>query len=402
VVRATVKDRGVLQRNRIFAERLVSGGNPYEDGLHAPYPLAWALFHSAFLWMPERVERAVWATLQIALAGTVLALLVRILLESVPSMAPRVPWILAAALVVTSRYWLRDLAGGGSNLLILSLSFFGLYAYLRGREAAGAVPLGLACALKLTPLLFVPYLFLKRSPRFALLTTGCAAAFFLAPALVIGPERFGTITVEWARGVFGFLAKENLTAPGSDIIPFEWMNQSLRNALFRYLTECDHPHPLYVHGLHLSPQAATAIGRAAILALVGVSAWCLRRPRPRAHPIRFLAEVAWVYLLLLLLSPITWRAHFVASIPAVFLLCAHGLARSPGSRFSLAIVAIAFLLGGGTSEFFWGKEGKDLLQAYFPVTVSGLVLLAGLAPLLSGRSRFPGPIPPGDPSPPDD
>jgi hypothetical protein len=387
VVRATVKDRGVLQRNRIFAERLLDGTDPYEGGLHTPYPMSWAMFHAAFLWMPERVERAVWAAMQIGCLALVLRLLDRTLLERVPSLATRRAWILFLTLLVTSRFWIRDMAGGGSNLLILALSFLGAHLFLRGRRLLGALPLGLACALKLTPVLFVPYFLLKRRPAFAAAILGFAAFFFLSPVLVLGPDRFFDFGSRWAQGVLGFLAKEDLTGPESAIIPFEWMNQSLRNALFRYLTECEFPHPLYVHFLRLPRETAAWVIRAVLVALAIAAAWALRRPEPRRDPVRYLAEISSIYLLILLLSPITWRAHYVLSVPAVALLAAHSLSGGPGHRASGILLGIVFLLGGGTSEFFWGDAGKELLQTYYPVTVAGLLLLAGSARLVAEGTR---------------
>lgn len=403
VARATARDRGVIVRNRIFAERLVAGTDPYEGGLHTPYPLTWALIHAALLPLPLEVARALWCSGQILLLVLVTLALDRIAARHVRDYPRRRGWILAAALVLTSRFWLRDMAGGGSNLLIFSLAFFGCLGAIHGRPVLGAASLGLAGALKLTPLLFLPYFVLRRRPGFALRSAAFAGLFLVLPAVVLGPETYAQITERWARGVLGFLAKDDLGGPDAAIIPFEWMNQSLRNALFRFLTPIELDHPWYVNVGRLSPEVATWIIRAVSFLLLAFSTVLLSRREPRG---RFtdIARVGFVFVLMLLLSPISWRAHFVSLLPAVFVLSVHALCGERRRILSQVTLVAFLLLGPGTNETFWGKEGKNVLQAYYTVTVGTLALLLPLAivirrpRLVTGEPGPPGPSPPSAPA----
>jgi len=384
VVRAVRKEEGVIIRNRIFAERLVCGVDPYHDGLHAPYPLAWGMFHASLSWMPLPVERAVWALGQVGALILISWICLAMLRSRYPPLADRWEWVVVLALIFTSRYWIRDTAGGGGNSILLAMGLAGIYLHSRRQTIGGAALVGLACALKLTSLLFLPYFLWRRQWRMAVWSGVFAALLMLSPALVTGWERYCEISWRWGMGVLGFLGEQDLGGAGPKFVPFEWMNQSLRNALFRFCTEIEHPHPFYVTFLRLDPATATAVARAIQAALLLGCALVMRRAAPgrqlASDPARMLAEVAMVYLLMLLLSPITWRAHHIAELPAAFLLITQVMSTRDESRRHLAgLLVVAFLLGSGMSQELWGKSMKDLLQAYYTVTFSCLLLVAGLS-----------------------
>lgn len=400
IVRAATKDRGVLLRNRIFAERLLDGTDPYEGGLHTPYPLTWALFHSSLLFLPVTLERIVWCAGQIALLAALILALTRATRAQAPRSKRREMWIVALALILTSRFWIRDMAGGGSNLLIAGLTMFGCiiaYRTCRHRRLLGGALVGLACALKLTPLLFLPFFVLARRTGLALVSAAFAAAFLAAPALVIGIDRYVEISGRWLGGVVGFLGQNDLTGDAGAIIPFEWMNQSLRNAVFRFTTSLEPPHPAYRDLLQLSATTATWIYRGLALALLGASAWILRpgdrnadaaESVRRDDPVGWFGRCAWVFLLMLLLSPISWRAHFVSTLPAIFLISLHAFAGNRGRGLSITVLVLFALLAPGTNETFWGKDGKMLLQAHYTVTLATLVLLPALAWIIRHPQAF--------------
>ncbi len=387
----------MLVRNRIFAERLVDGTDPYEDGLHAPYPLTWALFHSAFLWMPVPVERAVWCAAQLALLALWLAALDRAARTTFTlDRRTRIRLLLVAA-VLTSRFWLRDMAGGGSNLVVTSLAFFGTMYVFRGHSVRGALALGASCALKLTPFLFLPYLAVRRRLGSTAVTALVAGALLLAPALVMGIDRYVDTTREWSEGVFRFLGQSDLEEDSGHIIPFEWMNQSLRNAVFRYLTDVEYDHPWYRQGLGLPEGVATWIFRALALGLLAISAWVLgHRSRDGVQPrsedpeaaIREIARIGWVFILMLLLSPISWRAHYVSTIPAIYVVAVHAWVGMRGRYASRIVLVLFFLLASATNETFWGKGGKALLQAHYTVTIATLLLLPQLARIVLDPRAF--------------
>lgn len=395
IVRATVEDRGVIVRNRIFAERLVEGTDPYEGGLHTPYPLAWALFHATFLPLPLAAARALWCAGQIGLLIAMCTVLYRCARDSIPEVRERATSILVITVLVTSRFWLRDMAGGGSNLLIAGLSLLGVLAIYRRQVARGAISLGLAIALKLTPVLFLPFLALQRRLRAAVATGVVALLISIAPAFVLGFEAWSEIAADWLGGVLRFLGQDDLTGAEGAIIPFEWMNQSLRNAMFRYLTELPPPHPLYRDVLTLSPEAATWIFRATAALLLAVSAIVLRPRRDgEDDPLRFAGKCGWIFVLMLLLSPISWRAHYVATIPALFVLAVHARVGDRGRIVSIALLVQYFLLVGGTNQELWGKDGKMLFQSYYTVTIATLAILPGLARVILDPRAFPRTRPP--------
>ena len=160
VYRATRKEHGALERNRIFAERVVSGEDPYSTPVHAPYPPSYGLVMSPLLLLPLFGARIAWALLQLLMLAVLWRICLRWWQEA---LGPRGPplWVPALALLLAARYVLRDMAGGGGNLVFGTLV---LLACLRPGEPPGSdrrpltgIGLGLVLAAKPTPVLFLPF-----------------------------------------------------------------------------------------------------------------------------------------------------------------------------------------------------------------------------------------------------
>jgi len=213
---------------------------------------------------------------------------------------------------------------GQVNLLLLVL----VCSDLRNHRFSG-VGIGLAAAIKLTPVVFIGYLILSRQYRQAATAIGAAAGATVL-ALLIAPDasiEFWTDAV-WDTGRIGKL--------------YYVSNQSLRGVVARL----DAPPPLWL----------TAV------ALV-VAYWCWwvgsRKPEP-------LLGFAVTGVIACLVSPVTWVHHLVWLIPGVFLLLDRAL-RTPGPeprrrRVGLLFAGFAVM----SSSLVWAWWAHPLGWGSFP------------------------------------
>ncbi len=376
VVRAGIRDRGVIIDHLEFGRRLLLGLDlyaPYLDPkpLHAPYPPSFGLLTAPFWLLGERIGRFAWVALQVVALGWVGAWLAARLRDARPALARAMPWILLLTLLVGGRYVLRDTHGGGGNSFNLAAAIGAIALAGSGRPRAAGWLLGFALATKPTQVLFVPLLALLGFRRAALHAVLATAAFLL---LAFAIHRFDP--APWQRWLEGTLAYLRLPDPFAEpafgFPPFTWMNQSLRCMAARYLGDVPPPLaaevPGFIPGLGLAPHLVTTISRAlnlALLAVTGLLLWRRRREADIALP-----ATAAVLALSLLLSPISWKAHHVALLPTLFLLSASAIQRRRGAILGLAL----YTLGCVAGEELTGKELKNLQQSLYLVTLGTLAL----------------------------
>jgi len=403
VARAARKEAGVLLRNQEWGARFAAGGDPYFDPavghrVHGPYPPSFALVAVPLSTLPTRAARVVWATAQIGALGALLALLRGRLRRHWPDLAPHGPMVFGLALLLASRYVLRDMAGGGGNLLYVTLALAGLELGLdrrAGRAALAGVPLALGLLAKPNLVLLAAF-WAARGRWRPLAATAVAAAFLAAvPALAHGPRGYAALWERWSRDVAAYAALDDLHA--SALVPDgmpaaeNGMNQSLREAVHRVLRPPGDSGAPDVSVLTTSPRTATWIARGLALALLGAGLLGARRVAREDEDggrAEWLAALAFLPLSLLL-SPITWKAHHAALLPLFGALVA--LALAPGARRrGLGVALVAYYLACDlASRELLGKPADVLLQTLAVVTWADVALFLGTLALAGAFRRTP-------------
>jgi alpha-1,2-mannosyltransferase len=261
--------------------------HPFPDPTLRPayiYPPVFALLVAPLGLLPDPVASFDWLLIgQAALAGAVVIVVRR--------WRPR-GWALTALLCATLTFyplWV-DAVQGQANLLILFLVTAGIVGILDGRPRAGAA-LGVAAALKLTPVLLLVWLLVDRRFRASAwmlagmaAMTGLGALFRFSDTLVF----FGQVMPALAGGTAYYA------------------NQSLAGMVRRILT----PNP-YTQPWVVVPWAFLLI---ALLAL-GLTGWWFWRTRGQSPLVRSFAFIP----LLPLLSAVTWPHHLVILLPVIWL-----------------------------------------------------------------------------------
>lgn len=381
VARAARKDAGVLVNNQNFGERFLDSGDPYlvvETGerQHGPYPPSYVLVCVPLSALPTPVARVAWALLQCGALVWVFLLTRRRLAELWPRAAPHASVVFAGAVLLVSRFLLRDMAAGGGNLLYATLTLTGLDLAERGRERRAGLAVALGLVAKPNLGLFLVFFALRRRWRALGSALLCGALLYSLPALHVGAERYTELTLRWAGDVARFAALEELHDPA--VVPNglplceNAMNQSLREAVFRLLRPSVEEGVADTSLVEASPAAAAWAARLASLALL---AWgCVVALRARSGRAIWLAGCAF-FPLSLLLSPITWKAHCVALLPLFVVLLAEASERRRWPLLA-GFFAVYYLVCDLANEELLGKGSKTLLQALSVVTWGNLALLA--------------------------
>jgi glycosyl transferase family 87 len=212
------------------------------------------------------------------------------------SRPPRPPWRLGAtlgvsALALATEPVQQTLALGQVNLLLMLLIVADLLLVPAGRKRWWqGLGIGIAAGVKLTPLIFIPYLLLTRRYRQAA-TAGAAFAATVAVGYAILPRDSGTY---WAHGLF--LKANRIVFLGTR------GNQSLRGVLTRLAGS-------------VSSGTWPWIAAAVLVVVAGLAAAVLlyRAGQP-------VAGMLACALTGLLVSPLSWDHHWVWVAPGLALL----------------------------------------------------------------------------------
>ena len=376
VVRTAIRDRGVIIDHIEFGRRLFAGADlyaPYLDPkpLHPVYPPSFGLLTGPFALLPDTLARAGWGVLQVLALAWIGTYLARWLQRELPELEHRVHAILALSAVLASRYILRDTHGGGGNLINCALVLLAIHRADQGRPLSSALALGFSLATKPTAVLFVPLLMLFGHVRAALGALGVAATLLTGTLLLNGHGLDPLAT--WWHGTQAYGAMVDLfETPAGGFPPFSWMNQCVRCAIARYLGTVPEAFtglvPGYVPGLGLSATATTRIRHATTAVVLALTFSAAFRDRSLSH--RRVPTIGALFAASLLLSPISWKAHHVALIPAMFLLA---IAMVRGVRAAW-VLAVAYALACVLGEEIVGKSFKNIQQSCYFVTAGTFVL----------------------------
>ncbi len=220
-------------------------------------------------------------------------------------------WLMLA-IGVAGALWLEPVTttlGFGQISVVLALLILADLSRPETARTKGAL-IGIAAGLKLTPLIFVPYLLLSRRFRAAFVALVAFAATIML-AFAIAPAD--------ASRYWGHLFLESKHVGGC-CTP---SNQSLRGAIL---------------ALNPSFSAAPLIGLSAIVGVVGITL-AVRASRRGDEAMGF----SLCALTGLLASPVSWTHHWVLAAPALLIFAARAYRRR--SMRGLAISAGLLLVG---------------------------------------------------------
>jgi alpha-1,2-mannosyltransferase len=331
-----------------------------KHGLGFTYPPFAVLLFLCLRWLPVRGDELAVTIINLALVAVIAHVSLRLRRSHAErERAPRryarrrrtviaAGWLIAAV-ALWAEPITTTLGYGQIDLLITACVVVDLVYGERSR--AGGLGIGLAAALKLTPLVFIPYLALTGRGWMA---ARALAAFLvsIAVALLVIP---GDATTYWFGGKFMDLSRVTGANPHAGAGA---ANQSLRGALLRILPGTSHLTLIWL----LASVAVAALGL-----LLAVRA--ARR-----------GDEAWGFMLValtgLLICPVSWTHHWtIAAAGAIALL---GSRRRPALTALKAAAAIAFV-AGSSAIWFVIRLGPEPHLGATGLLLGNLYVFIGLA-----------------------
>jgi len=339
--------------------RVLMGGSA---GMHFTYPPFAALIFVPFGWLPVRAGQVIWCLLNLAALFAVAALSIR---AARPQWSRRTACAIAAlSLLPALRLNPADLtvALGQVNIVIVLLVLADLTCVLRlgSRQLPRGIGVGIAAAVKLTPLIFIPFLLLTRQFRAAAVASGTFGVCSLVTFAVTPHSSW----LYWSTEIFDDRRSGNLRYIS---------DQNLASALQRFAG---------------GPVAPLLVGLLTVLFACGglaLAVWAYRTSSA-------LLAICVCAATGLIVSPVSWVHHYVWVVPLLAWL-ALARDRPPGGPWWA--LGLAVLLWA--APVWWvpdlqtGYGGPLVLLAgnsYFLAIVAFLVLTAAL---LARRTRSRGP-----------
>lgn len=326
-----------------------------------PYPPSAAAVHAASAVFPFPVSAAVWLALTGLAAGACYLTLARVLgLHRRPGLLVLLP----LAHLVVAYYFQWDMRSVNCNLIVLAAVLFGCAALAAGRDTAAGLWFALAVALKVFPVLVLPYLAWTR--RWKAFAWACAFSlvFWVAvPAVLFGFDGFRDVYGGWV----GELTRA--TDPGTKD------NHPILISLDKAARHAASGDAALAKGIALAVCAAWVI-----VGLAGAAACWGKRERD--------AVSIFVHVSLLVLGPVAVSPYLEAYhlvplvVPALVLLVVAADPRRPVPV--RAVAAVGFALGIVARKVYGPWPLRGLV-----VNAQALILCGTAVWVTWARSRVP-------------
>lgn len=356
------------------AREILAGRDPYQNSIGAwtPYvypPLLAELIIPIAL-LPLPFAAYVWFVinaLSIAAAAWMSAGLAARRRPDLSSLRPQLSIALFAVLMIV-RFVFDNFTLGQVNPLVSALVVAHIYSYVRNRKQISMLALVAAISIKLTPAILLAYHLSRLRLRFSAACLALLAAITVASFLPMRSEAtnaFGVFFNRTLKNEQGY----NLADAG---------NQSLRGAVARIGDTTNHKtDPDDSHSRSLI--SGVSLWLSAILLLAAIVS-AVRAPNE-------LSAIAPFVCCIVLLSPLSWKAHFVLLILPLASLIALLRDSNRLRRLSIAIsLAAVFALFNVTSPRLIGLEAAEWSDAHSLVFGGALLIfLASVADALGRK-----------------
>ncbi|GAB2961031.1 membrane protein [Amycolatopsis acidiphila] len=358
-------------------------GDPLYDASTLPPEPWWALLPftypptAALLFVPLAIvpTQVAWGVLT-AVSVLAMALVIRVAIGSLPkpvaggarwwSSPARATLVFSVVLLGLEPVW-RTIFLGQINLILMALVVLDVLVVTSRGGRGGGIMVGVAAAVKLTPLIFVVHLFLtgKRADAVRALVTFLGLQLLMLLLIPGDTIRYWTKTIS-DTGRIG---------------PVHWAGNQSLNGLMNRVTD-------------LAPWASkAAIGISALLAIPAI--WFMLRFHRRGQALAALLVSAFFALLA---SPISWSHHWVWAVPLIVLLISRLPQTTPatawrrwlgtGAVIAVFISCVLLVLPNGRNiELHWKFWQGVLGNAYILMPLVLAVVLVTRWALLRKHRR---------------
>jgi alpha-1,2-mannosyltransferase len=330
-----------------FAAREVAAGrDPYQNSLGSwntyLYPPLLAEMIVPLAMLPLPAAAYLWFLINVGSVAAAAWMAASLAAKDALIARDKRPLVAVAAVILIARFVLDNLHLGQVNNLVAALSVAHLYFYAKRRPFASAAALALAVSIKLTPAILIVYQIAKLRLKLVSLCIAMLALLTVASIVPFGqraPDAFKAFVDRTIRNEQGF----DLAYSG---------NQSLRGALLRLGVDSGAAPGRGSDDKARQPVGLLMLFLAAIMLALSVLTALGERAEIRA--------VAPFFCCMVLLSPLSWKAHFVGLILPLACLAARATSKeSAHARLIAAALTAAFLLFNLTSRLIVGSAASE-------------------------------------------
>jgi Glycosyltransferase family 87 len=284
-------------------------------------------------------------------------------------------WFRTLGILISLKFILAVYEDQAYDLLVLPLTLSGILALIDRRNIAAGAALAGAAALKVTPLIFLPYLVFKRRFVAAAIFVIVLTALSFLPDLFLHPQGAAHgYFMTWVNEVAapGLLenaaaAKKAFWAGGAD----PW-NLSLRGALALALdgTAYQADFSFWLRLVQL-----------AFIAVIGT----LFQMSARAQMIPI--EGALLIISMLMLSPMTGRSHYVGLLLPYYLIIAAVIRDQKTAWIGITCLVLSFSLSGIPREIV-PRAFSEFMRMHSDIIYATLVLIVYFAIMIRSPERW--------------
>lgn len=358
------------------------------------YPPSMATLAVPMIPLPDLLQRIAWCGFNSGLLVLSICLLHRAAVPMLKEIAVRravkfgtmvgILWFVVG--LVMLRHVLSPLENQSHDLIILALMAIGACASIRRAVWITGCAWGAAAALKLTPLLLLPLLVVQGRFRTLAVMIGAFALISITPD-VVNPNLTGQTHLEQYYEVIDTAARPGTSGGEGQWNQWNPLNQNLSGTIYRLTAPMKANHRYHEEFSQWFPvlpmgesgrKVLTLLLQGGLVVLVAMAGWWTRGPSagPRESGLRELAAVGVVACMMLLLSPMSSKSHFVILLIPVTAVVLHMI----GSRndwFGLAVVIGSILLCSLNGKSVIGHLNSEWLLVWGSHAASALLLGVG-------------------------
>jgi Glycosyltransferase family 87 len=344
--------------------------------LHFTYPPLFAVLMLPFFAMPAWLGTLIWYV--ITLSCTVLScwLCEELTVRMFPGQwcSRQREWLRLFGILLSLKFILAVYEDQAYDLFVLPLTLFGILSLTKHRDAPAALSLAAAAALKVTPLIFLPYLIFKR--RFA------AAGMFFSAVLLMSllPDLF----FHPQGGAHGYF--------------ITWVREIAAPGLFDDASTSKYPFWSTANPYNLSLRGAVALAvdktpyeadflfwlRTVQLVFIAVmSVLFIAASRAKMIPI----EGALLIISMLLLAPMTGRSHFVTLLLPYYLIVAGAMRDRNTAWIGIASLAVSYALSGIPREMV-PRAFSEFMGMHSDIVYATLILIVYFGVMIKSPWRW--------------
>lgn len=284
-------------------------------------------------------------------------------------------WCIVA--LVAGRYVSSPIENYSHDILIAALVVLAIRLWATCREGLGGAAIGVAAACKATPLLFLPYLLLQRRWKAAIVMSVVTVIAFMLPD-VLFPRDGGTWSGYWLSLVSNSLNQ----VEGANIVGnwtgWNQLNQSIAGTvtrLFSLPTQWNKD-AVNVCIVELSPAAIKAIVLGARVAVIAMLVFIMYKPTASSTVMRRFCEGSLLVCGMLLLSPMSSKAHFFLLLLPVSIIARYYIWEQRDKLLAV-ILLIMFVYGTLSVKDLIGIDAGHAVLATGSVTWCSLLAMLG-------------------------